>query len=276
MPGVINLYEEMPGLEDQDLMLVHSFNFHKLQAAAFWPSDESKRDDYLRFVFRDIEAELEEGTPGYAIPLLRETMKPYLNNLGSRRELAHAPGFHTLNEETRSIFDQAQWVGVALMQMYLVAKQSDDPKLPTLNRIAHLIEKRNKIPKSSFMRTWMTYKPAAHIWAAFKIAEVFAAIDVYENRTNSAAKKGPQPVTSAAEFFRTPRGISMENTLAWAIEFQNFGTSCHPNRRKGLLLDPSEIWIIQGGNLPELRPMPVLGDETFSILQAYSAPKSYS
>ena len=253
--------------------IARTLDYARLSAVSYWPGNRFRQMDYMRATFEGLDIGMEEVLSPDQFLSFREGSKPYLNYLGGRRAISDSPGFGILGEEISLITERAAWVGLAFLQIYLVAKHSEDPGLASLNRMAFYLDSTKLRLKPTFMKTWKEFKSVAHLWAAHFMADYFYLIDLAAAVEEKTEVMEPTDVITDEDFLQKASCNRIEQTFAWAHEFQEFGTNFIPQRATSPVLDPVDTWIIEGTNPWARRPMPSLNPELLSILREYQAPK---
>jgi len=282
MPELVLHASEM-GLDGVDHQTLNLIRFNHLKAVAYYPNDDIKRIDLIRYLYKMLDIQLEEKI-GHLYPVYRDYIKGYREYLGGSRKIAESSGTMQIESELKSINKRTMWVGESLTMMYCIVNQFNKPKLASLNRMVYLLDKPGIRPESSFQQDWADYKSVSHIWAAMFVDSIFEVHSETENLLYQSPEEPSQENDSPQmEDINKDEAISQsepleirkdENILAWSLEFQRFGTSFKPLRAKTTILVPAEIWQVPDAGPWKRRPLFNIYPSVLSKLLNYRAPKS--
>ena len=279
---LLDLSGDDVGLIGTTREVIKAISLARLKATAFYPNinDEVKRLNYLRYLYQGLDIKFEDayGEHSYKYLSWKSYFRSFLNFLGGKTSFIKTPSSDVVEKEIKDISGPAMLVGRVFSLIYGVAMIDREPNLASLNRIIWYLEITEKLPKSTFLNTWNEFKSVSHFWAAINTANMLENIDSISSDLSKGIDGKSNLDNSntnedSGDPWKTPLGREIENTFAWALEFQQFGISFTPQHSKGPILDPNETWILQEDDPWELRPLFGPNRGMVMLLREYRAPK---
>ena len=274
---ILNFSAEELGLSEASPSLVKFYNYNQLQAAAYYPNDEFKRLNYMRYMFESMEVIIEEKHEEEH-NLWRDAYRAHLEYLGGRRGILEAPAKAIFDKETNSIGERAIWVGRAFLLMFLLKNHYKVPNLTSINNVQFYLFYEHERSRSTFYQAWGEFQSVAHLWAAKYAAIIIGALEEAQLLLDSGTtvkdggtkhhNAGRPPFRNLSDVWQSPKGKEVENTFAWAGEFQRFGTTFIPSRAKGPLLDSSTTWMVPENGPWKLRPLPIIDANLLAVIES--------
>lgn len=259
----INFYDLNLHFEDKYNDLWLTMVYYKTCSYAFFPKDESLRNDYMKHVFTRMYIYLKSKSSDENY---QKTLHQYRESLGDELELLEAPNTASMQKQLKSIFTDGMIIGMAITAIYCLSKTESKKMMATKNRMAYFAYTYGHCSRSKFYNLLNEYSDVAHIWAGIYVESTLVDSPNIKYDSDEFIINDVKYVSSCLlnaknddDYWQSRHGQMITNTLIWATEFQKFGTTHYSPRCQKSILNSKNIWkvpeIIEGDlpDLPSLR-----------------------